>query len=171
MLIPNSRPARPQPAALAAADGSLAPPPQRIRSPSRSISARSPSSLIASPRNPSSATSKFEPEPITPTATPDSAAQPSSASNSFSRAGRAKKSAGPPVLTVVSRASGKSRSVPAGGSAGAPGSATVALRDEALRQHEDVASADRHQDLALAKTGPECPGSPIGIDQPPDRTP
>ncbi len=75
MLIPNSRPERPQPAAFAAAEGSRAPPPQTMRSPSRSIAASSPSSLIASPRNPSSATSRFDPEPITPTARPSSAAQ------------------------------------------------------------------------------------------------
>ena len=40
MLIPNSRPVSPQPAAFAAADGSRAPPPQTTAVPSRSIAAQ-----------------------------------------------------------------------------------------------------------------------------------
>ena len=109
MLTPNSRPDRPQPAALAAAEGRRAPPPQSTRSPSRSIAARSPPSLIASPRNPSSATSRFEPDPTTPTAIRSPSAQAQQLDQLGLGSGRANQSAGPPVRTVVRRASGRSR--------------------------------------------------------------
>ncbi len=113
MLTPNSSPARPQPAAFAAAEGSRAPPPQSSRSPSRSTVASSPSSFSARPRKPSSATSRFEPEPTAPIVRPSPAAQASSSTSCSASAGRANQSAAPPVRTVVRRASGKSRSTPA----------------------------------------------------------
>ena len=67
MLTPNSIPERPSAAARAAACGRRAPPPQIRRSVLCSIFANSPSSLITSPRTPASATSRFDPEPTTPT--------------------------------------------------------------------------------------------------------
>ena len=75
MLIPNSRPASPQPAALAAADGRRAPAPQTTLDPSRAIAASSRSSLITRPLTPWSETSRFDPEPTTLTSMPSAAAQ------------------------------------------------------------------------------------------------
>ena len=72
--------------------------PQRRRSPSRSIRASSPSSLRTSPRNPSSDTRRFDPEPTTPTAAPSDFASARSAISSASRARareHVRRSAGP----------------------------------------------------------------------------
>src|SRR6476469_2663578 len=162
MLTPNSIPARPQPAAFAEAEGKRAPPPQTMPSSSRSIVVSSRSSLSASPRKPESATSKFEPEPITPRARPSSAAHANTASSSPSFPGRAKKSASPPVRTVVSRARGKSRVTKAGGELTAspvPSQSMSVQRNSAgsfagplgqiLAQPEDVTGADSDQDLVL----------------------
>ncbi len=104
--MPNSRPDSPHRAACAAAEGSRAPPPQTIRVPWRSISPSSPSSFKTRPRNPPSATSRFDPEPTTATWIPCEAAQSNTLANSSSSVGRAKRSAGPPVRTVVNRARG-----------------------------------------------------------------
>ena len=106
MLTPNSSPVSPQAGVFAAAEGSRAPPPQTTRFPSRSIRVRSPASFSTSPRNPSSETSRFEPEPTTPIASPSASAQASSSTISAAEVGLAKKSAGPPIRMVVSFASG-----------------------------------------------------------------
>ena len=84
------RPRGPKPAASAATLGRRAPPPQSSASPSRSVEARSPSSLSTRPRNPSSATRRFDPEPTTPTSSPSAAAQASSSWSSIWSFGRAK---------------------------------------------------------------------------------
>ncbi len=171
MLTPNSSPDRPQSAALAATDGSRAPPPQKTRSPSRSIVASSPSSLIARPWNPSSATSRFEPEPISPTDRPSPAAQASSSISPSAVSGRANQSAAPPVRTVVSRASGKSAPHSLGRRAHA------ALLHQRLAELEDVAGADRHQPalagalaVAVQALGEGLAGA-VAVGQPPDRPP
>ena len=96
----------PHPAAFAAAEGSLAPPPQTMFVPSLSTLVSCPASFITTPWKPSSETSRFEPDPTTPTGRPSDSAQASSSTTSASDSGRAKKSAGPPALTVVSRESG-----------------------------------------------------------------
>ena len=93
-------------AARAAPAGSRAPPPQRNPSPSGSIRASSRSSLSTSPRTPASATSRFDPEPTTCTSSRRRRAQSSSSTSSRREPARAKRSAAPPVRTVVSRASG-----------------------------------------------------------------
>ncbi len=81
MLTPNSMPDNPARAARAATAGRRAPPPHRMRGPSTAMAASSRSSLTTRPATPSSATSRFEPDPTTSTATPAPAAQASSSSS------------------------------------------------------------------------------------------
>ena len=151
MLIPNSSPERPQPAAFAAAEGRRAPPPQRMRSPSRSIVARPPSSLIARPRNPSSATSRFEPDPTTPTARPSASAQRSISTSSSSPPGRANHSAGA-----------------AGANRGQAGERAVAL-DPGGRPRSSASLLQ--QGLASSKTSPApivtstMPAPPVAVQE------
>jgi hypothetical protein len=106
MLIPNSRPPSPQPAAFAAADGRRTPPPASRLVPSRSSAVSSPASFNTRPGTPASATSRFDPEPTTSTAISSCALQLSSATSSCALSGRANSSAEPPALTVVRRARG-----------------------------------------------------------------
>ncbi len=166
MLTPNSRPARPQPAAFAEAEGNRAPPPQSRRSPSRSIAASPPSSLSARPRKPESATSRFEPEPTTPSASPASAAQESSPSSSASVRGRANQSALPagadgrqPGEREIAFDSGRRRnhrfpcSFSVNIDAKAQRGLICRLPRPRPRQAEDVAGADRDQDLILDADG------------------
>ena len=146
MLIPNSRPSRPQPAVFAAAEGRRAPPPQSTRSPSRSIEARSASSLIASPWNPSSATSRFEPEPITPTGRPSASAQRNNSTSSASDA-----RAGEPVGGA------------AGADRGQPGQRVVPLGAGGRRRAHPPSSTRASPSLKtspapiVTRTGPRSP--------------
>src|SRR5690349_2230354 len=177
MLIPNSRPDRPHAGVLAAAEGSRAPPPQRRRSPSRSIVASPPPSLSASPWKPSSATSRLEPEPITPTAMPSESAQRRTETRPSTSRGCANQSAAPPVRTVVNRASGWPALTPSGGALIASPLDRV-IRDQRLAQPEDIAGADRDQHRALAveirvvvQAVDQGPLGEVGTGQPPDRPP
>ena len=108
----NSKPPSPAARARWSATAFAAPPPARStlavdRRPRRAR----PSSLRTSASTPSSATSRFEPRPTVATASPRSAAQRSSSSTSATVSGRANARAGPPVPSVVKRASSTPSSI------------------------------------------------------------
>jgi hypothetical protein len=104
----NSNPPRPAARARWRQTARAAPPPPR-RTPSPvSARARSPRSRTTRPSKPWSATSRFEPRPTTPIASPVPAARARTSTSSSTVSGSANQRAGPPVPRVVKRASGRS---------------------------------------------------------------
>ena len=110
------------------------------------------------PPTPSSAISRFEPDPTTLTGAAGAVAQASSSSSSASLPARAKNSAAPPVRTVVSRASGKSRCTAAGGAAHAHGAPTHGCAPHE-RPSSDVAGAHHQAHIARRRAALRSTGS------------
>ena len=172
MLIPNSSPVSPQPAAFAAAEGSRdAAAADDRASPSRSIAASSPASFMTRPRTPSSATSRFEPEPTTSTADAAPAAQAQQLDQLVlgRRAGE-----------ELRRAAGAHRRQPGervvaldpGGDVSSPGTPGASRRGgrlvhKRLGEPEDVAGADRHQQVALAEPRRRAPARRVSASAQP----
>ena len=148
-----------------------------MRSPSCWISASLRSSLTTRPRTPSSAISRFEPEPTTLTGASPRRAHASSSAAGRSLPARAKYSASPPVRTVDMRSSGKSRCTIDGSSRRVPrrGPAAPSLaHPPALRPSASTSPAPitTHTSSSLeqpsktgsasAKLGSQYTGSPAG---------
>lgn len=93
----HSKPVRPAAAVRRATTGSGAAPPARTRVPAISTSRYRPARVMASPSKPSSATSRFDPLPITSTSMPVSRTAAVTAAMSPSSSTVTKRAAGPPT--------------------------------------------------------------------------
>ena len=164
MLTPNSIPVSPACAARAETAGRRAPPPQRICVPSSSIVLSSLSSFRTSPRTPPSATSRFDPDPTTPTSN-RSAAGPREQPLELAERSRAREQLGraagadrrqPGQRVVALDPGGQRRPWPRSVDSG-PAS-TRLRRPATARQRVDVAGAHRQAQVARRAASPSRNG-------------